>query len=126
MQLPLSFYGVVFAESVDASSSNSTTLTASIGLESASGFYFDMKLSVWVDVANNRCAPLGDDLFQLEGKITFKDERFFIEAIRCFPAMTVNKMFRPMIFGTATYKESQKKKSSQWHLMFTPLEQQQK
>ena len=102
--MPLSFSGVIFVESVDASTSNSATVTASIVVEGASGFTFDMKLSVWVDVANSLYAPLAEELFQVEGKMTFKDEMFFIEAIRCFPAMTVIKMFPPMIFGTATYK----------------------
>ena len=82
--MPLSFSGVVFVESVDASTSNSATATASIAVEGASGFTFDMKLSVWVDAANSLYAPLAEELFQVERKMTFKDGMFFIEAIKCF------------------------------------------
>ncbi len=65
---------------------------ANIVMEGLSCYSFDAKVSVWVDIERFLFAPLPETVYELDGKVTLKEDHFFVEAILVRPCSSLEDL----------------------------------
>ena len=83
-------------------------MTLWLPLKSSFGVSVEVKVSLWANTEIPICIPIVDEVYHLEGKMTFIDEDFHIKATRFYPIEEVQQMLAPLMFSTVSYLSLEK------------------
>jgi hypothetical protein len=100
--MPLLFNGFVIVQSVSATESNSRILSCNVAFPMASGKKGQLIMTIWPSIEKGLEIPIEHGVHYLEGKLTFANGDWIVEAVRLYEVSSAIQPFPPKIIGTAS------------------------